>query len=118
MKLKELREEIGLTQKELAERLNIGYTTYNAYEKGTNEPNINIIIRLADFFNVTIDELFGRNKNIKPNILQPYQKEIFEKIQDCDAYECGLISGYIDRIATERRNREQQIKLKKFYDAN
>lgn len=58
--LKELREEQGKTQKELAEDLHISQVTYSNYELGKREPNIETLIALANYFRVSIDFLVGR----------------------------------------------------------
>lgn len=58
-RLKELRLKNRVTQKELGEFLGFGYTTISNYEKGRNEPSIDILIKLADFFNVTLEYLIG-----------------------------------------------------------
>ena len=60
IRLRELREKRGLSMKDAADLLNMPYTTYVNYEKGTREPNIEALFRLADFFEVTIDELLER----------------------------------------------------------
>lgn len=60
MRLKELRESKGLTQKEVAKV--IGYTqlSYARYENGKREPDISTLCKLANYFNVTVDYLIGR----------------------------------------------------------
>lgn len=60
MNLKELRTKKGLLQKDVAEKLGIGRTTYVRYETGQFEPDIKTLIRLADIFGVTVDYLIGR----------------------------------------------------------
>ena len=59
-RLKQLRQEHNLTQDALAEKLKIVKSTINKYEKNTREPEFEILIRLADFFNTTTDYLLGR----------------------------------------------------------
>lgn len=61
MKLKELRKQNNKTQQDLATYLNIARSTYNGYELENNEPNLDTLIKLADFYNVTLDYLVGRN---------------------------------------------------------
>lgn len=58
--LKLLRKDKKLTQKEIAEKLNINQRTYCTYEKGTREPDISMLIKLADFHKVSIDYLLDR----------------------------------------------------------
>lgn len=60
IRLRELRENHGLSVKDAADLLNMPYTTYVNYEKGTREPNIQALFRLANFFGVSIDDLLGR----------------------------------------------------------
>ena len=59
--LKQLREQRNLSQAKLAEQLKIPKGTYVTYEYGTREPNIEMINKLADFYNVTTDYLLGRD---------------------------------------------------------
>lgn len=59
-KLKELREEKGLQQKELANLLNVSKSTISGWEVGRNEPKQDMLIKIAIFFDVTIDYLLGR----------------------------------------------------------
>lgn len=59
-KLKELREEKGLQQKELAELLNVSKSTISGWEVGRNEPQQEILIKIANVFEVTTDYLLGR----------------------------------------------------------
>lgn len=61
-KLKALREEQGLSMMEIAKQLNMPYTTYVNYEKGTREPNSEMLIKFSKFFNVTIDYLIGNSE--------------------------------------------------------
>jgi transcriptional regulator with XRE-family HTH domain len=61
LKIKEYREELGITQKELADSINNLQRNVSNWEKGTAEPDCQTIMRLADFFNISTDELFGRN---------------------------------------------------------
>lgn len=65
-RLKLLRENIGLNQKEMAKELNMSYTTYNNYENGIRTPDIEILKYIANYFNCTIDYLVGRTD--KPNL--------------------------------------------------
>lgn len=59
-RLKELRLEKKVPQKELATYLGISVRGYQFYESEDNEPNIKMLIALADFYGVTIDYLVGR----------------------------------------------------------
>ena len=56
--LKELRIEAGLTQRQMAEKLETSQQNYQRYESGQIEPNIATLIALSRIFDVSIDELF------------------------------------------------------------
>ena len=54
------RKQAGLTQEELAARFGSRKTLISNYEIGRNTPDIEILWELADIFDITIDELVGR----------------------------------------------------------
>lgn len=58
-RLQELRELRGWNMRETAKALEIPYTTYVNYEKGSREPNSEMLIKLSEFYNVSIDYLLG-----------------------------------------------------------
>jgi transcriptional regulator with XRE-family HTH domain len=59
-RLRELRIEKGLTQEELGELINLTKANISKYESGKLEPNIDTINYLSNFFDVSVDYLFGR----------------------------------------------------------
>ena len=62
--IKGLREDRGITQLELAKYLNVTQTTYSKYELEKINISIDILVKLADYFEVSLDYLVGRNKNM------------------------------------------------------
>lgn len=61
--LKKIRKSLKLSQADLAELVNISQRTISHYEKGDSEPSLVIICRLADAFNITVDQLLGYDAN-------------------------------------------------------
>lgn len=59
--LRDVRIKSGKKQRETAEYLGLNLRTYQYYEEGRSEPNISTLIKLADFFMVSLDELVGRD---------------------------------------------------------
>lgn len=59
LRLKELRQERGIGQIELAKKLEVSKGIISLWENGLREPNMYSLIKLAKFFNVTIDYLVG-----------------------------------------------------------
>lgn len=58
--LKALRKTKKLTQAEVAEELGIETNTYSRYENGTRSPSIDVLNKLADYFDTTVDYIIGR----------------------------------------------------------
>ena len=66
VRLKEIRTSKGISQLKLAMYLNMSQNTISRYETGEREPGINELIKIADYFNISIDYLLERTNN--PNI--------------------------------------------------
>lgn len=58
-----MREDRDLTQKQIADYLLCDQSLYSKYERGEREIPLNLIIKLADFYDVSIDYLVGRSKS-------------------------------------------------------
>ena len=67
MRLKELRKKKGISQLRLATDLNTTQNTISRYETGEREPGIAELIKIAEYFNVSVDYLIGRTENPKMN---------------------------------------------------
>lgn len=63
--IRNLREDHDKIQTELADYLNVKQTTYSKYELGKINIPIDVFIKLADYYDVTIDYLVGRSKDKK-----------------------------------------------------
>ena len=63
MKLRELREQKGVTQKEVATAIGCTATVYSRYERGEREPDIATLCSLANYFQVSTDTLIGYTKS-------------------------------------------------------
>ena len=61
--IKNLREDNDLRQKEVAAVLNVSQNTYSQYENGVIELTASNLVKLAEFYNVSVDYLLGRTKN-------------------------------------------------------
>ena len=68
--IRNLRIDNGYTQAQIAEYLNVKQNTYSQYEIGTLNYPIDVLIRLADFYHVSVDYLLGRTA-----VRTPYPKK-------------------------------------------
>lgn len=65
-RIKDLREDADLSQRQIAEIMNMHKTTYARYETGEREIPFNIAILLANFYKVSLDYLAGLTDNPSP----------------------------------------------------
>ena len=66
-RLKKCRKEKGLAQWEIATYCDISEKTYQNYELKTSEPKLEILLKIADVFNVSLDYLVGRTDKAEIN---------------------------------------------------
>lgn len=69
--------------KQAADALELPYTTYVNYEKGAREPNSEVLIKIADFYNVSTDYLMGRclDSSKKPTLTEKDERDIAKTLE-------------------------------------
>ena len=70
MRIRDLREDRDLTQRALADYLQLHQTTYSDYELGRLNVPVPVLHKLADFYGVSVDYLLGRT-----NVKEPYPQK-------------------------------------------
>lgn len=65
-RLRDLREDKDLSQKELAQILGMSQTGYSKYETGENDVPTQILMKLADFYHTSVDYILRRTNQTKP----------------------------------------------------
>lgn len=96
MRLKEMRTEWGLTQTDVAKAIGTSQRNIGRWESGLNEPTSSSLVKLADFFRVSVDYLLGREDDFG-NI------EVKSSAAEVSAEELGLILGYRSLSATNKK---------------
>lgn len=86
MRLKEIREAKGISQRQAALALNLSPTVYNRYENGIREPSNALLLVIADYFGVTVDELLGRTPPEKDDEIQDEAMQIRERLRRDPSY--------------------------------
>lgn len=61
-RLKQLRIKQNMSQKELSERIGVVRSTITQYETGLRMPSLSMVIKIADYFEVSVDYLIGRKE--------------------------------------------------------
>jgi transcriptional regulator with XRE-family HTH domain len=83
LNLKEIRIAKGQTQKAVADYIGCSSVVYSRYETGDREPSIDMVVRIADCFGVSIDDIVGR---LRPNEseLTAYEKALLLAARNAD----------------------------------
>ena len=81
-RIRQLRNEKGLTQTELGKHLNIGKSTVSQYETDTNMPDSDMILKLSEFFNVSTDYILCRTDNRRATSDPTLDDEITQIMKD------------------------------------
>lgn len=92
-RIKQLRKDNKLTQKELGEKLNVGKSTISQYENNINTPDIEIIRKISKIFDVSVDYLLG-DTNIRknqPNSSSTNLNELFKEYTEEDLIKLSKI---------------------------
>lgn len=76
-KLTNEREKKGWSQEELAQKLYVSRQSVSKWENGKNYPNIEIIIDLSNLFDITIDALLKKDKDLKEKIIQDSKQSTY-----------------------------------------
>ena len=111
-KLKVLRNERGITQQQMAQRLNLSLRGYQAIENGVNETSYKNLVVLADFFDCSIDYLLGHEtKNILHlDSFTPEQQELLDTVLQLTPTNCARVKAYADGLMTADEERETTIR--------
>ena len=99
MNLKDTRKKYNYTQTQIANYIQTSQQTYSDYENGKTQPTIETLIKLADFYHVSLDELVGRPTSlINKMILTERERSIIEKVLVMDLKQQELTEFYIDTM--------------------
>ena len=82
-KLYELRKQKGLSQEELANRLNVSRQTVSKWEVGDSTPDMEKLIAMSDLFGISLDELIlNKTPEPAPTVQTPAQSELYKDIKE------------------------------------
>ena len=73
-----LRKKSNLSQSELAKKVDVSRTIIGNYERNENTPSVDILLKIAKVFNVSVDFLIGEGQ------LSSYDKEVLKRINDIE----------------------------------
>lgn len=111
LRLKEIRESRHITQRQLAKALQVSHTTISNWEAGVRQPDLDSIVHIADYFDISLDFLLGRNfKNRLYNqdnyvFNRDQLMPIFHKILGVDERYFPNLDGFIDALLAKSKSR-------------
>ena len=77
-KIISLRKKLSLSQSELAKKVNVSRTIIGNYERNENTPSIDILLKIAKVFDVSVDFMIGEGQ------LSTYDKDVLKRINDIE----------------------------------
>ncbi len=107
MKIKELRERTKTNASDIAKLLDISIQSYYRYETGQNEPSLQNLIKIADFYGVTLDYLCDHKTayHTELGLLNESQQNIIEALPKLNESNTNKVIGYINGLL-ENQNKE------------
>lgn len=108
-RIKLLRKQKGLTQKQLADLLDISASTVAMYETGRREPDTQTLNKFAELFGVSVDYLLGREKTdmerLEENLalLDPRIQQAYRSLQDMDEEDLNFTLELIKMIENKKK---------------
>lgn len=121
--LEKLRKEKHMTQEEMGEKFGICASTLSNYERGVHQPDLEFIDKVADYFHVSIDYMFGRTSFCSPidqlNVLLSDSftvGDLLNIVLEYDHPHLELLLSYLDYLSsrhalviTEKANDKNKI---------
>jgi len=115
-RLRELRLKAGLKQEDLIKRFNLSSGRYSQYETGKRKPDYDLLIELADFYNVSLDYLLGRTSDPSPLVKEKtpsYQEEVIQDLEDITPDMASEIRQYISYLKHKKEAATNTVAEKK-----
>ena len=111
--IKRLREQQGWIQKQVAMELGIGYSNYNKMENGAREPSVAELQKLANLYNITVDELLNPQDTTPKEVFiaDKTANEQMKLIQELDEEDKQTVFHIVDKMLTNK-------KFKDFFQKN
>lgn len=99
--LRHLRKEQNFSMKQLGEIIGVSESTISLYENGHRQPDFHTLIKLADYFNVTVDYLIGRENayaiaqtSSQETTLTQFENELLALFRKMDIHAQNKLIGY------------------------
>lgn len=95
--IKQLRKEKGLSQQAIANHLQITRQAYSNYEMGKREPDYETLLKLSEFFDVTVDYL---TRGASPAVLDDPEQQLLDLFRQLNVAGKEVVIDYVDTLVT------------------
>lgn len=103
-RLKELRQSNGLTCEEFGKKMGVSKVSEWQWENSINYPNQDTIIRIANYFNVSIDYLLGVSDNPRPDVqLDEFQVALYNGTEELTDEQKEDLLQYVDYLKSKKK---------------
>ena len=107
-KLIEIRKMKNISQKELAEKINVSPGNIGDWERGRANPGAEAIIKLCNFYEISADELLGLTVNTSKGDLSKYEIELLECYRTLPDIEKGILIGEARSMAKKYGKKDNE----------
>lgn len=110
-RLKELRKRENITQVQFANIFDISAGTIAMWETGKREPDIDTLIKIADYFNVSVDFLLGKSENKKQPAdenISELDKKLINLLLDLSPDEVQRVRDFVQGLKANREANSSQ----------
>ena len=112
-RMKKRIEELGITQKEIAQKLGIATSTLNGYFNDTREPDYATLVKLSDVLDLSVDYLLtgkrqGTKKESSEEDMNSKTQDLLELIEDFSVEEYRQMVSYARFLSEQRKQQEHQ----------
>ena len=99
MRLREIRNLKGISQRQLGKLIGVAGTVISKYERGVCDPSIENLVKMAEIFNVSVDTLVGHNSKILDmSTLDENRQYVISKVAyNLDDISVAKLIGYMDK---------------------
>lgn len=105
-RIRDLREDMDLTQGELCEKLQMHKTTYTNYEQGKHTVPLDFALTIADFYDVSIDYIAGRTQfkhSMYREALSEDEQRLLEQYRKLSERNKGRVDQFVDQLYEKQK---------------
>lgn len=112
-RLRDLREDKDLLQEDIAEIVQSSVRQYGLYERGKTDIPLEKVLKLANFYNVSLDYIAGRTndkKGFNKSDLPDSEVDLLKKFRNLSEQQQGIVLGRIEAFTEDNEKNQAQIK--------